>query len=122
MMTDSGGRPQNQPEAETPQAEDLFEFAEPDPEPAAGGGADETAPMWYAASGGGQREGPLSLAEMKRRITTGSLTGENLVWRQGMANWVPAQSVPELFAARAGGPPTRRPAQAAASGCPPTGT
>ena len=71
----SGARPRNQPEAETPRDEDLFEFADPDPEPA-GGGVDETVPIWYAASGGGQREGPLSLAEMKRRITAGSLTGE----------------------------------------------
>jgi len=109
----SGPQPQGESGAPAPQTDDVFEFAESEP---AAAGADETTPVWYAATAGGQRDGPLSPAVMKRRITAGQLTGETLVWKEGMVNWVPAQTVPELCAPTAAAP------QAAASqpGVPPT--
>jgi hypothetical protein len=52
----------------------------------------------------GQREGPLPQAEMKRRIGASELSRADLVWRQGMAGWAAAGTVPELFGAPAPAP------------------
>jgi len=76
-------------------------------EPPPGGGA---APEWYVGLPDGQREGPLPRSEMKRRIDAGDLTRSDLVWRQGMAGWAAAGTVPELFPAQAAGPGTSGPA------------
>jgi len=88
--------------------DDLYGVSESD-EPSAdsGGGAspggDDVA-EWYVGLPDGQREGPLARAEMKRRIGAGELSRADLVWRQGMAGWAAAGTVPELFAAPAPGP------------------
>jgi membrane protease subunit (stomatin/prohibitin family) len=55
----------------------------------------QQAVVWYFASGG-QRHGPVDIALLKQQITAGTLTRETLVWRRGMANWLPATAVPEL--------------------------
>ncbi len=70
---------------------------------------------WYVGSADGQREGPLSVAEMKRRIASGKLTGKDLVWKQGQPNWIAAGTIPELFGAApaAAAAPARRGGQAA---------
>ncbi|MEP6620379.1 MAG: SPFH domain-containing protein [bacterium] len=46
----------------------------------------------------GRPEGPFDLAGLRHRVTTGSLTRETLVWRDGMAQWAPASQVPEVAA------------------------
>ena len=60
---------------------------------------DEPPPLptadWYFASGG-QRHGPVDLALLRQQIAAGSLTRETLIWRRGMANWLPASAVAEL--------------------------
>ena len=89
----SGSGPEKQPEVTSPPSEDLYSVSEPEPDPpdlAVG----ETMPVWFAATAEGQREGPLSLAEMKQRIASGRLTGENLVWKGGMQVWTAAKAVP----------------------------
>lgn len=73
--------------------------SDPKPEPAETGGGGNAAAVWYTATPGGQREGPFSLPEMKQQIAQGTLAPENLVWKDGMANWISARSLPELFAA-----------------------
>ncbi|MGA9279230.1 SPFH domain-containing protein [Ilumatobacter sp.] len=54
---------------------------------------------------GGQAGGPYNMAQMQRGIQNGQVTGQTLVWAQGMAGWLPAQSVPELQAVFAAPPP-----------------
>ena len=53
--------------------------------------------MWYyAKSGSSQKEGPISENDLKSIISTGQLTSRDLVWSEGMKNWVTLDHVPEL--------------------------
>ena len=53
--------------------------------------------MWYyAKSGSSQKEGPIAEKDLKSIISIGQLTGRDLVWSEGMKNWAPLSSVPEL--------------------------
>jgi hypothetical protein len=70
----------------------------PAPAPAPGGpaappAADAT--EWYAERDG-QRVGPLPRTELATMVTSGQVTAQTLVWREGMGEWTPAGSVPEL--------------------------
>lgn len=49
--------------------------------------------------------GPYDLGQMRHGIANGTVTGQTLVWSQGMAGWVPAQTVPELQAMFSAPPP-----------------
>jgi membrane protease subunit (stomatin/prohibitin family) len=53
----------------------------------------------------GAQTGPYDMNALAATARDGSLTRETLVWRQGMAEWVPAGSVPELQSLFAGTPP-----------------
>jgi len=44
----------------------------------------------------GQQSGPFSLEQLAHLCAQRSLTRESLVWKQGMAQWTPAGSVPEI--------------------------
>jgi membrane protease subunit (stomatin/prohibitin family) len=59
----------------------------------------------YFVGIGGQQQGPFDAAALAARIRDGSLTRTTLVWRQGMANWVAAETVPELQPLFAAAPP-----------------
>ncbi len=50
---------------------------------------------WYYGKHGKQ-EGPVDLARLQEMLRTGQLAPNDLVWRQGMTEWAPASSVPEL--------------------------
>jgi hypothetical protein len=52
---------------------------------------------WYFASGG-QESGPVSFTELRRLVLRGELHYNDPVWTEGMADWIEALSVPELFA------------------------
>ncbi len=52
---------------------------------------------WYY-SVGDQRSGPVSPAELKRVADAGHLQPTDLVWKDGMAQWVQARAVKGLFA------------------------
>ena len=54
---------------------------------------------------GGQAGGPYNMSQMQSGIQNGQVTGQTLVWAQGMAGWAPAQTVPELQAMFAAPPP-----------------
>ena len=54
---------------------------------------------------GGTPGGPYNMAQMQQGIANGTVTGQTLVWAEGMAGWAPAQSVPELQAMFSAPPP-----------------
>ncbi|GAA3511103.1 SPFH domain-containing protein [Actinocatenispora rupis] len=60
--------------------------------------------QWYIGVGGAQ-QGPFDQAGLAQQAASGALTANTLVWRQGMAQWTPAQQVPELAAVLGSTPP-----------------
>jgi membrane protease subunit (stomatin/prohibitin family) len=52
-----------------------------------------------------QQAGPFDLNALKGQAVGGNLTRETLVWKQGMANWLPAGQVPELAGVFSAPPP-----------------
>ena len=64
----------------------------------------QDAPQWFLGIDGKQ-QGPLDTAGLRAAMQAGSLTGETLVWRQGMAAWTKAAEVPEVAAVLAAAPP-----------------
>lgn len=54
---------------------------------------------------GGKQQGPYDMAALQGLVRQGALTRNTLVWRQGMASWVAAGTVPELQALFAAVPP-----------------
>jgi DNA-binding beta-propeller fold protein YncE len=55
-----------------------------------------TAPQFYYAQNG-QRFGPIALNQMQERVASNQLHPEDLVWRDGMGQWVAAREVRDLF-------------------------
>jgi uncharacterized RDD family membrane protein YckC len=53
---------------------------------------------WHYAIGN-QQHGPVPFQTLWSMATSGQLTSDNLVWREGMADWIPATQVPELAGA-----------------------
>jgi hypothetical protein len=52
--------------------------------------------QWYSGRDG-QQYGPFEEAQMMSMVADGRVLSSDLVWREGLAQWVPASSVPELF-------------------------
>jgi membrane protease subunit (stomatin/prohibitin family) len=61
--------------------------AQPPPLPSAAG---------YFLGVGGKREGPFHMETLAAKARDGALTHDTLVWKQGLANWIAAGTVPEL--------------------------
>jgi TM2 domain-containing membrane protein YozV len=55
---------------------------------------------WYY-SVDGDRQGPIGGAELKKLAEAGTLKPADLVWKDGMADWVQARSIKGLFGAAA---------------------
>lgn len=51
--------------------------------------------VWYYNSGQ-QAVGPVTLAELRAMVPSGTLQPSNLVWREGQADWSPAVDLPDL--------------------------
>ena len=51
---------------------------------------------WHYTSGGVQ-VGPIGAAELKRLAQSGQLQRTDMIWKDGMADWVPAAKVKGLF-------------------------
>lgn len=51
--------------------------------------------QWYYALSGAQ-QGPVDLATMQQYVASGTIQPSDVVFREGMTDWMPAQSVPEL--------------------------
>jgi hypothetical protein len=58
-------------------------------------------PVWYYARGE-TRKGALSTAQMKALAAAGKIRPDDLVWKEGLENWLPAGEIPELFPVEAG--------------------
>jgi len=43
-----------------------------------------------------QKKGPVTSAELHQRIVAGEVLGTTLVWRAGMAGWLPLSTIPEF--------------------------
>ena len=52
---------------------------------------------WFYARGN-QQQGPVAVQALQDLLRTGQLQPNDLVWKQGMPNWVAASQVPELYA------------------------
>lgn len=63
-----------------------------------------TAVQWYHARGT-EQFGPVSAGELKQLAQSGRLKPDDLVWREGMADWAPARTVRGLFDADVVAPP-----------------
>jgi hypothetical protein len=59
---------------------------------------------WHYAHGGVQK-GPVTEPQLKALIALGQLLPNELVWRDGLAEWVKAGTVRELFSAKSALPP-----------------
>ncbi len=57
---------------------------------------DTTEAVWYFADGDAER-GPVTEMQVRALIGTNNLTRDDLVWKEGMEDWVPAGEVPGLF-------------------------
>lgn len=51
--------------------------------------------FYYAENN--EQKGPVSEAEFKQLLTQGRITGQTLVWQDGMAQWEPLEKVQERF-------------------------
>ena len=58
---------------------------------------------WYYAQNN-QQLGPVTLEALRGMAASGQLAPDNLVWTQGMAQWLPARTVPEVSDAFASAP------------------
>ncbi len=56
-----------------------------------------TSSEWYCAING-VPVGPVRIAELRRKASSGNITEESLVWQEGMEEWRPLRTVPELLA------------------------
>jgi hypothetical protein len=56
---------------------------------------------WFYTQNG-EKHGPVSSAELRQLATSGQLLPTDLIWKEGMPNWVKASSTTDLFPAGAG--------------------
>jgi membrane protease subunit (stomatin/prohibitin family) len=95
--------------------------------PAAAGVAPPPLPSQAAAfhiDAGGQSSGPFSVEQIQGAVAAGQITGQTLVWANGMAAWTPAAQVPALqpiFAAPPPLPPSSPPPPPPPPPAPPSG-
>ena len=83
--------------------------AEPKPAPA------EAQGTWYIVVEG-EQVGPLAESDIAARLARGEITGETLVWKEGLADWMQLAAVPELAQASAPqGTPAGQPASVPAA-------
>ena len=54
--------------------------------------------LWFYGQNGTQR-GPVEADALRALVASGQLQPTDLVWREGMSDWVPAHTVPEIFPA-----------------------
>ncbi len=64
--------------------------------PAAGPGVPPPPMPQYYVAKGGQQMGPFTYEQLQQLVSAGQLTPQTYVWKQGLANWLPASQVPEL--------------------------
>jgi hypothetical protein len=60
--------------------------------------------IWYYADGDEER-GPVTESQIRSLIGSGAITRDELVWKEGMDDWVPAAEVPGLWDSAPPAPP-----------------
>jgi membrane protease subunit (stomatin/prohibitin family) len=68
----------------------------------------------------GEQKGPYGTDILQQGVSTGQMNGQTMVWRAGMAQWLPAGQVPELANLFAGAAPPPPPPPTNAPPAPPT--
>ena len=75
-----------------PQTQQAAPAAAPPPHP----GSAPVSNLQFHMAIDGQNYGPYDVATLKQYSTEGRFKGDTMVWRDGMAAWLPAAQVPEL--------------------------
>jgi uncharacterized RDD family membrane protein YckC len=73
---------------------------------------------WYVGSNG-QQSGPFTLQQLRQMAASGQLSKTDLIWKEGLADWVPCSSAKGLFSAEADLSPTSSPRPAPRPTAPP---
>ncbi len=77
---------------------------------------------WYITYSG-QQHGPFTLDRVKQQIQSGQLPEDVLFWKDGMTDWMPTSSIPDLRSAPQAAAPTASETQGEEPGLPaPSGT
>jgi hypothetical protein len=67
--------------------------------------------MWFYARGQ-EKSGPIPEPELRSLMVSGAVSGQDLAWTEGMPNWAPLSSIPELQQAAATPAPAPSPVAA----------
>lgn len=51
--------------------------------------------QWYYSKNGTQL-GPVAEGELRAKLVAGEISQSDMVWREGMSNWLPVAKIPEL--------------------------
>ncbi|MBX3375159.1 MAG: SPFH domain-containing protein [Phycisphaeraceae bacterium] len=100
-------------------AQQMAQAMQPSAAPPPLPGAPGAAALWVALDG--RQDGPLDEHALRSLVSTGRLTAQTLVWRQGLAGWLPAAQVPEAQRLLAQVPPPL-PDDASGGAPPPSGS
>lgn len=77
----------------------------PQPQPPSPPSLPDNSAVEYYVAKGGQPVGPLSLEQARQELAAGTLSGSDLAWKTGLADWARIDSMPELLLPRRDGPP-----------------
>jgi hypothetical protein len=75
------------------------------------------ADVWYYAQNG-QQAGPVSASQLQQLARSGQIQASDLVWKEGLPQWVQAKAIKGLFPAQAEPVPVAPVAPAAPAGRP----
>jgi len=59
----------------------------------------EAQQQWFYVDASGQQAGPITADVLQASVGNGSISPETLVWTEGMADWLPAQSIEGMVTA-----------------------
>lgn len=73
--------------------------------------------VWYFSGPGGEKCGPVTAPQLRQLAREGKITSETLLWKEGLADWVPASRIKglEATAPRTPGSPPPSPAGASST-------
>jgi GYF domain 2 len=66
-------------------------------------GAPAELPSWFL-SRDGQQYGPYTIAQLQKMVGAGQLQPGDMAWKEGMAGWAEARTIPDLFSVPAADP------------------
>ncbi len=81
-----------------------------------GDGGNDTGAGEYSVDFGDNDQRSMSLDDIVRAYRRGEITADMYVWAEGMSDWTPISSVPDIMDALGGGAPTAAARQAARTG------